>query len=90
MPEQKKEGAEKEKQETVKTPVPPKNVEKKPEKQPEPKAPPAPKKPEPLVSFARWFRSKRFKPHWAAGMEAYTDTTRRRSMADWDRLFKNY
>jgi hypothetical protein len=50
----------------------------------------AEKKPEPLVSFARWFSSKKFKPHWAAGMQAYTDTTIRRTMADWDRLFKNY
>lgn len=45
---------------------------------------------EPLVSFSRWFRSKRYKPHWAAGMQAYTDTTRRRTMSAWDRLFKNY
>jgi hypothetical protein len=51
-------------------------------------SPPAPK--EPLVAFARWFTSKKFKPHWAAGMEAYTDTARRRTMTEWDRLFKNY
>lgn len=62
---------------------------------PKTEAPPTPeiKKPEksePPVSFARWFSSKKFKPHWAAGMQAYTDTTVRRSMADWDRLFKSY
>lgn len=53
--------------------------------------PPTPKKkPEPKITFARWFRSKKFKPHWAAGMEAYTDTKRARTVADWDRLFKAY
>jgi len=48
------------------------------------------KKPEPLVSFARWFASKKFKPHWAAGMQTYTDTSIRRTMTEWDRLFKAY
>lgn len=93
MPEKKKEGDVKENRENVKNPVPPKpeKVEK-PEPKPEMKKPPVqpPKTQETLVSFARWFRSKKFKPHWAAGMEAYTDTSRRRTMADWDRLFKNY
>ena len=58
----------------------------------EPKAAPkeAAPPPEPRMSFARWFRSKGFKPHWASGMEAYADTSGRRTAADWEALFKNY
>ena len=55
-----------------------------------PAAPKKVEKPELKVSFARWFRTKKHKPHWAAGMQAYTDTRRRRTLAEWDRLFKNY
>jgi len=44
----------------------------------------------PLVSFARWFQSKGFKPHWRGGMEAFADTTGRRTVEEWDKLFKNY
>lgn len=53
----------------------------------------APRK-EPLVSFERWFKArspeKGYKPHWIAGMQAFTDTSTRRSMSDWDSIFKNY
>ena len=41
-------------------------------------------------TFSRWFRSKGFKPHWQAGMEAYTDVSRRRKPSEWEALFKNY
>lgn len=54
------------------------------------KASPPPEEKKPLVTFARWFNSKKFKHHWAAGMQAYVDTTRRRTMEEWDRLFANY
>ena len=49
---------------------------------------------EPLVTFDRWFRSKSktsgFKAHWAAGMKAYTDTSVKRTMSDWDKVFATY
>lgn len=49
-----------------------------------------PKEKEPRVNFARWFRSKGFKPHWEAGMRAYTNTEGRRPLLEWDRLFRDY
>lgn len=51
-----------------------------------------PKKPDPkpAVPFARWFGARGFKPHWRGGMEAYADTTGKKSMEEWDRIFKNY
>jgi len=87
MPTEKSSGS----TETDKMPAP-KEEAKVASKKKEAPAPPAPRKKsqEPLVSFARWFQSKKFKPHWAAGMEAYADISRRRTMAEWDRLFKNY
>ena len=49
---------------------------------------------EPPVAFDRWFkvRSKElgFKPHWAAGMQSYTNTNVPRPMAEWDRIFSSY
>lgn len=51
-------------------------------------APPAPKGPS--VPFKRWFQAKGFKPHWRGGMEAFTDTSVRRTMEEWDRIFKDY
>jgi hypothetical protein len=88
----------KEKGEVKKSPVSAKTTEVKPKvtkkssKKVVAKTPPPveKKKPEPLVAFSVWFRAKRFKPHWAAGMQAYADTTKRRTVADWDRLFKGY
>ena len=53
-------------------------------------APKDQEKPEKLVTFGQWFRFKRFKLHWAAGMQAYTDTSRRRTLGDWDKLFEKY
>ena len=84
MPAEKKMG------EVKKSLVSSKAETKKPVKEAKKKTPPKLEKPEPAVSFAYWFRSKRFKPHWAAGMQAYTDTTRRRTVADWNRLFESY
>jgi len=43
-----------------------------------------------LVNFDRWFSAKQFKPQWKEGMQAYADTTGRRSMDEWDKLFLNY
>lgn len=49
---------------------------------------------EPVVTFAKWFRlrgkERGFKPHWATGMQAYTDTTVSRPIKEWDEIFKNY
>lgn len=41
-------------------------------------------------SFKRWFVSKGYKPHWRAGMEAFTDTSGLRTAEEWDHLFKAY
>jgi hypothetical protein len=57
---------------------------------PAPKKPVSKKKPELKVAFSRWFMSKKFKAHWAVGMQAYADTSVRRTMAEWDKLFQNY
>lgn len=66
-------------------------VEEKAASAPKPQPKPEPETaPEPLVSFDRWFASKAYKPHWKAGMAAYTDITARRSVSDWDRVFKGY
>lgn len=45
---------------------------------------------EQLVSFSRWFVARGFRAHWKEGMAAYTDITLKRTMSDWDRVFKNY
>ncbi len=42
------------------------------------------------VSFSRWFVARSFRAHWKEGMAAYTDTTIRRTMSDWDKVFKAY
>jgi len=48
-------------------------------------------KPAPLaVPFARWFSARSFKPHWRGGMEAFADTTGKKTMEEWNRIFKNY
>lgn len=47
-------------------------------------------KPEPLISFNRWFVSKGYKPHWKKGMMVFADTTGKRTLSDWAELFKNY
>ena len=44
----------------------------------------------PLITFDRWFASKGFKPHWKAGMAAFTDTSGRKTAAEWDAAFKAY
>ncbi len=49
-----------------------------------------PAKPEQRVSFDRWFAHKSFKPHWKRGMAAYTNVDGRRTLEDWDLLFKRY
>lgn len=48
------------------------------------------KKAEIPCTFSRWFRMKGFKPHWQAGMEAYTDVSVKRTPEDWERIFKAY
>jgi len=79
-------------------------AEKKTEKEPKPKKveetkaevaeAPVPVRGNPVVSFERWFaarsKQKRWKPHWLAGMRAYADTSGRKSIEEWDRIFKNY
>lgn len=57
--------------------------------------PPKPKPAaQPLVSFARWFKARAvergYKAHWAEGMQAFTDTSKRKTMSDWDETFRNY
>jgi hypothetical protein len=42
------------------------------------------------VSFSRWFAAKGFRAHWKDGMAAFTNTTIKRTMSDWDRTFKSY
>lgn len=46
------------------------------------------------VTFERWFKirgkERKFKPHWAAGMQAYTDTNVPRPMPEWDNIFSKY
>ena len=65
----------------------------------EEKTPEAPKRtaPEPipprkpLVTFDRWFASKKeFKSHWKEGMAAFTNTNIRRTVVEWDEVFKGY
>jgi hypothetical protein len=73
--------------------------------QPQPSAPPAAKPvkvvvqppsakstepPVPTISFNRWFAAKKFKPHWRAGMAAFTNTLIRRTVTDWDKVFETY
>jgi len=52
--------------------------------------PAAPQEQEQLVTFSRWFIARSFRAHWKEGMEAYTDTTLKRTMSDWDKVFKAY
>jgi len=46
------------------------------------------------ISFSKWFKlrakERGFKPHWVAGMQAFTNTAVPRTVSDWDRLFENY
>jgi len=44
----------------------------------------------PLVPFDRWFKSKGFRERWKPGMVAFADTSIRRTMSDWDEVFKSY
>ena len=45
----------------------------------------------PLISFDRWFASKKkFKPHWKSGMAVYTNTSIRRTVDEWDKAFLGY
>jgi hypothetical protein len=44
----------------------------------------------PMITFDRWFTAKKFKPHWKAGMTASVDTSGRKTMEQWDLIFKNY
>lgn len=73
--------------------TPTKTVEKKPEpvvasEKPTKKQDPKPTPP--VVPFARWFSARGFKPHWRGGMESFTDTSGKKTMEEWDRIFKNY
>lgn len=52
--------------------------------------PPPPVQTGPAVAFVRWFQAKGFKPHWRGGMEAFADTSGRKTMEEWDKVFKNY
>lgn len=44
----------------------------------------------PLIPFSRWFNARGYKPHWKAGMEAYADTSGKKTVEAWDTIFKNY
>lgn len=57
---------------------------------PEPAASAKATQPERQVSFRRWFQARGFKSHWDKGMMAFTDTSVRRTMSEWDRVFKDY
>ena len=62
-----------------------------PETMQDPKPAPAPPVPKgPAVLFRRWFQAKGFKDHWRGGMEAFADTNGRRTIEEWDTVFKNY
>jgi hypothetical protein len=63
-------------------------AEKKPVAKKEPPKPTPPVRP--LVSFNRWFRGKGFKDHWKVAMQAYANTSGRRSVEEWDQLFEKY
>jgi len=43
-----------------------------------------------LVTFDRWFAAKKYKPHWKDGMLAFTNTDGRKTMEEWDSIFKKY
>jgi hypothetical protein len=45
---------------------------------------------QPLVTFDRWFSSRGFKPHWKAGMAAFTNVSGRMTAEQWDTIFKAY
>jgi hypothetical protein len=49
---------------------------------------------EPLIPFERWFaaqvRSGKYKSHWSAGMRAFTDTSLRKTAAQWTATFESY
>jgi len=49
---------------------------------------------ESVVAFSKWFKvrgkERGFKPHWATGMQAYTDTSVPHSMTEWDQIFRAY
>lgn len=46
--------------------------------------------PEPLVSFEAWFMSTQRPTHHKAGMRAYTKTSNKRTVSNWNTLFANY
>ena len=54
-------------------------------------APPAPLVSNgPAVPFSRWFQAKGYKSHWRGGMEAFTDTSGRKTVEEWNKIFENY
>lgn len=60
---------------------------------PKPKVKEPPVRPEPMMSFDRWFAQTGKPVHHKAGMRAYLKRGAlkgKRTVAAWDRLFKNY
>lgn len=55
---------------------------------------PPPKVIEQKFPFEKWFRkraeTRKFKTHWMEGMKAFADTTRPRTLTEWDNLFAKY
>lgn len=43
-----------------------------------------------LVTFDRWFAARQFKPHWKKGMQAFVDTSGRKTVEEWNETFKKY
>ena len=50
----------------------------------------APAEPELLVSFDRWFSTTGKPDHWKTGMKAFANTSGKKSLAAWAKLFETY
>jgi len=46
------------------------------------------------ITFDKWFRTRsaerKFKPHWIKGMQKFTNVNGKKSMEEWDNIFKTY
>lgn len=42
------------------------------------------------VAFDAWASRRGVKEHWKAGMRAFTDVKKTRTLEEWDAIFKNY
>ena len=46
--------------------------------------------PELVISFDRWFSTTGKLGHWKTGMKAYANTSGKKNLAAWAKLFENY